>query len=258
MNEAMDQTALLVSLCIKVLKNSSPKGMTTKELAAALDYEQTEGFNGISSSILSSKLNAVFRRMHNDSPRPSQEQLTNLPLTRNPSSDVPRRLVYRYTPPETTTNSDIINEEDESEEISSSDEQNEPRTPRDSSDNEDIDLSKKRKQNFSNENTSNRKSKIRRTEEANSNTTSKVEPYKWKPYESMQLKYTPPKVNLYYDTIGYDTLTSALNEKSLTYVSKEQDELKKPVSEIEAPSGSDWDFQRPESFTLNDIDSFVI
>lgn len=100
---APDNSALLVQLCVKVLKRTSPEGMTTKELAAELDKEVAPGFDGISSSILSSKLNAVFRRSHNDSHNPSNEQLSELPLTRSQSSEIPRRLVYRYSPPVSTT-----------------------------------------------------------------------------------------------------------------------------------------------------------
>lgn len=94
-----DNSAILVQLCVKILKRMSPEGMTTKELAAALDKEVVPGFDGISSSILSSKLNAVFRRSHNDTHNPSNDHLNDLPLTRSQSSEIPRRLVYRYSPP---------------------------------------------------------------------------------------------------------------------------------------------------------------
>lgn len=276
-SETMEQTALLVKLCVKVLKNAAPRGMTTKELAAALEYEQTKGFNGISSSILSSKLNAVFRRVHSDSPRPSQKQLANLPLTRNPSTDVPRRLVYRYTPPESNLDNEELLRSEDSDESSSGDEESEPRTPKDNSDSEDGEKSRKRKHSFSLMSSPGRKSrseglKSKRAvtgkaatidENTTENTTPKTSedgknkedakiPLQRRPYVSMQLKYTPPKVNLYYDMIGFDTLNLAVNEKtkgSAVFSNPEETVL---------PLHGEWEFQNPESLPLNDLDNFVI
>lgn len=272
--DTMDQTALLVNLCVKVLKRVSPKGMTTKELAAALDHEQTDGFNGISSSILSSKLNAVFRRVHIDSPRPSQKQLSSLPMTRNPSTDVPRRLVYRYTPPDPSYANDELISSDESDDGSSGDEQSEPRTPRDSSDSEDIDKLRKRKHSFDTVASSPQK-RLKTQSEAGAKKTSNaerssdldsgsssdqkgdkrnkdVQPIQRRPYVSMQLRYTPPKVNLYYDMIGFDALTLALNEKIPEKAPGPRHE--EPVRLLHG----DWDFQAPESLPLNDLDNSVI
>lgn len=275
-SETMEQTALLVKLCVKVLRNAAPRGMTTKELAAALDHEQTKGFNGISSSILSSKLNAVFRRVHSDSPRPSQKQLASLPLTRNPSTDVPRRLVYRYTPPDANLDNDDLLHSEDSDESSSGDEQSEPRTPKDNSDSEDGDKSRKRKHSFSLMSSPGRKSRLeglkskrvatgkatndenttdetaRKATDSGENKGDAKIPLQRRPYVSMQLKYTPPKVNLYYDMIGFDTLNLAVNEKpkGSTVFSNPQETV--------LPLHGEWEFQNPETLPLNDLDNFVI
>lgn len=97
-----DPNRVLISLCSEVLRDSHPRGMTTRDLAAALDRigPGTPGFKSISSSVLSSKLNAFFRRYHSDSPNPTSSQLAELPLTREVSTDQPKRLVYTWTPPQ--------------------------------------------------------------------------------------------------------------------------------------------------------------
>lgn len=99
--ESLDPNRVLIRLCSDVLRECHPRGMTTRELAAALDDigPGTPGFKSISSSVLSSKLNAFFRRYHSDSPEPSSAQLVELPLTRAVSTDQPKRLVYTWTPP---------------------------------------------------------------------------------------------------------------------------------------------------------------
>ena len=93
-----DATAALIAACVDVLSATYPKGMTSKELAAKL--EDAKAFPvSISSPVLSSKLNAIFRKLHGDSSSPSEQQLRLLPIRRDTSTDLPKRLVYTLYKP---------------------------------------------------------------------------------------------------------------------------------------------------------------
>lgn len=93
--ERGDANALLISACVKILSKVYPTGMTTKELAAELQGDTSLPSN-LSSTTLSSRLNGLFRKFHGEGSDPSPEQLSALPLRRENSSDLPKRLVYTY------------------------------------------------------------------------------------------------------------------------------------------------------------------
>lgn len=99
--EKEDVNKLLISACVIVLSRVHPKGMTSKELSAELLGDSTLSLpSNLSSTTLSSRLNGLFRKYHGDSPEPTVDQLSILPIRRETSSDLPKRLVYTYSPPE--------------------------------------------------------------------------------------------------------------------------------------------------------------
>lgn len=99
--EKEDVNKLLISACVKVLSRVHPKGMTSKELSAELLGDSTLSLpSNLSSTTLSSRLNGLFRKYHGDSPEPTDDQLSVLPIRRETSSDLPKRLVYTYCEPE--------------------------------------------------------------------------------------------------------------------------------------------------------------
>lgn len=250
-----DQNAILVQLCVKVLKNIAPNGMTTKELAAELDKEVDQpGFDGISSSILSSKLNAVFRRVHNDSPNPTQDQLAELPLTRAQSADVPRRLVYKYTPPVKGVTAGSVTPKRRMSEASDGsvspslssaesdgDNQNEPMTPKD--DTSSWSNAKRRRTN----------SKI--SYDASGVTDESEVPIPpdhrapTPPNSSLKKLEQGPRVNLYYDMVGYDAMTAVFSP-SISPVSNLSETKHENESWIE-------DVASPENLELNELDQMI-
>lgn len=247
-----DQNAILVQLCVKVLKSITPNGMTTKELAAELDKEVDQpGFNGISSSILSSKLNAVFRRVHNDSPNPTQDQLAELPLTRAQSTDVPRRLVYRYTPPTSSVTAGSVtpkrrmsdaSDGSVSPSLSSAesdgDNQNEPMTPKDETST--WSSAKRRRTNSEVPSVTSGDSDIPIPPDHRAPTP---------PNSSLKKLEQGPRVNLYYDMVGYDAMTAVFSPKfsPVTDLSESKHEHESWIEDVASP----------ENLELNELDQMI-
>lgn len=90
----------LVVLSIKILAKCHPRGLTARELVEELASEDSS--IELTPSLLSSKFNALFRRLHGDG-EPSSSQLRELPLTRQLSDDKRKRLVYFYVPMQEAT-----------------------------------------------------------------------------------------------------------------------------------------------------------
>lgn len=95
---------LLMKLCIKLLKESSPRGLTIKEMAQSIlndsnmgsDYDKIRSICK-SSTVLSTKLNSFYRRCHPDEGVSSQQDKENCPIVRQQCPDVPNRLLYKYS-----------------------------------------------------------------------------------------------------------------------------------------------------------------
>lgn len=265
-----DPTSLLVDLCIKVLKEN-PDGMTTKELAAALEGEVTEGFNGISSSILSSKLNAVFRRCSNVSQDPSVEDPEELPLSRAQSTELPKRLVYKFTPKaahrQHSSTAGTVNESDGNEtlttkrtasmssstddgEAESNDDENVPLTPKEE-DSSAWPVSKKQRVDHTGPMPSQRSEPEISRSVTPPNADIKLE----KPAKSRKgtktISENRPKFNLYYDVVGFDAVSAALDCGSdISFCSE--------VGKTAAADADQWvEYVSPETYALNDLDQLI-
>lgn len=90
---------LLLELCVETLKDVHPKGVTIKELANIMMQRHKDHIYLFKcSTILSTKLNAFYRRCHPDDPRHAKHSMMALcPISRVQSEEPPRRLLYRYT-----------------------------------------------------------------------------------------------------------------------------------------------------------------
>jgi hypothetical protein len=90
---------LLLQLCVETLKDVHPKGATIKELANIMMQRHKDHIYLFKcSTILSTKLNAFYRRCHPDDPRHAKDSMMALcPISRVQSEEPPRRLLYRYT-----------------------------------------------------------------------------------------------------------------------------------------------------------------
>lgn len=89
---------LLLKLCVETLKDVYPKGVTIKELANIMTQRHKELIYLFKcSTILSTKLNAFYRRCHPDDPRQAKDSMMALcPILRIQSDEAPRRLLYKY------------------------------------------------------------------------------------------------------------------------------------------------------------------
>lgn len=94
----------IISSSLEILKNAHPSGLTIKELNESLISTHKQDIQGIlkSSTILSTKLNAFYRKCQN---LPSDYQLSQdslphrfkiCPLIRQNAADNSKRLVYKY------------------------------------------------------------------------------------------------------------------------------------------------------------------
>ncbi|CAN6614417.1 hypothetical protein TRVA0_005S04060 [Trichomonascus vanleenenianus] len=92
----------LMQLCIQLLKDNYPRGLTIKEMSAKLYLPDPIKQLCKSSTVLSTKLNSFYRRCHPDAINSNPKKC---PITRLTCPDTPNRLMYRYVKEEEEENS---------------------------------------------------------------------------------------------------------------------------------------------------------